>query len=162
MSSLSCSSFLTEKVFIDGNWVPSISEKTFKVYNPANGTVIGHAAECDENDLKKAIAAAKSAFKTWSLTKAKQRSQLLRNMFNIQMKNQRALAELITLEMGKPIKESMGEVVYGASFLEWFSEEARRIKGEIFENPFPDKMSWYVREPIGVVGIITPWNFPSN
>lgn len=153
----SCERFLIEKAFIGGKW-QSASDGTFNVTNPANGDVIGKAPNCTKEDCQSAITSANEAFKSWSLTSAKSRSALIRKMFEIQMKYQKELAELITIEMGKPLAESMGEINYGASFFEWFSEEARRINGEIIQSPFPDKMLMYTREPIGVAGIIVPVN----
>ncbi|RWS08040.1 hypothetical protein B4U79_07801 [Dinothrombium tinctorium] len=155
------SSFLTNKVFIDGKWVSALNGKTFLVYNPSNGEILHEAAECTHEDASIAIQAATEAFKSWRLTTAKYRSDLLRKLWSKQMKAHKALAQLMSLEMGKPLKESMGEIVYGASFLEWFAEEARRINGEVLQSPQKNKMMMYVKEPIGPVGIITPWNFPN-
>lgn len=140
-------SFIINQALIDGKWVNSSS--TFPVISPSNGQLIGEAAECDEQNLLAAIEASKQAFKTWSLTTAKERSSLIYRLFELQLKHKEELAELITLEMGKPINESKMEIVYGASFLQWFSEQAKRINGEILQSPWPEKMIMYTKEPIG-------------
>ena len=157
MSSVSLLNELQSKAYIDGEWRQS-STKTFKVYNPSNGEPIGECYDCDLNDTNDAINSAKNAFSQWSGTTAKYRSQIIRKMFELQMSRQKELALLLTLEMGKPLKESMGEIAYGASFLEWFAEEAKRVSGEILQSPWPQKMVMYTKEPIGVVAIITPVN----
>ncbi len=156
MSSNSLLNSLQSKAFINGEWRKSSTNKTFKVFNPSNGELIGESSDCDINDTNDAINAAKNAFQEWSQTTAKQRSQLLRKLFDLQMSRQQELAQLLTLEMGKPIKESMGEIAYGASFLEWFAEEAKRVNGEILQSPWKEKMILYTKEPIGVVAIIVP------
>ncbi|KAI1292296.1 Succinate-semialdehyde dehydrogenase, mitochondrial [Halotydeus destructor] len=159
MSSLSCSKFITDKAYINGDWV-SVSD-SFDVVNPADGQVIGRAANCDEKLANQAIEAAQEAFKSWELTTAKHRASFLRKMFDIQTKYQKELAELITIEMGKPFSESLGEISYGSSFFEWYAEQAKRINGEILQSPAADRMIMYTREPVGVAGIIVPWNFPN-
>ncbi|RWS30195.1 hypothetical protein B4U80_00924, partial [Leptotrombidium deliense] len=155
------SAFLLNKAFINGKWVNASTGKTFPVFNPSTGEVLHESAECNQDDALLAIKAAKDAFKSWRSTTAKHRSDLLRKLFTKQLEYQEQLATLMSLEMGKPFKESLGEVNYGASFLEWFSEEARRINGEILQSPNQSKMMMYFKEPIGPVGIITPWNFPN-
>ena len=124
--------------------------------NPADGTSLGSLPNCDENDTKRAIEAATKAFESWSTTTAKSRSILLRKLYEAQLAEQQGLAELMTKEMGKPIRESLGEINYGASFIEWFAEEARRMNGEIIQSPWQDKMIMYLKQPVGPVGIITP------
>lgn len=159
MSSLSAyKRFLHDKAYIDGQWRPSLSGAQFDVLNPATGEVIGKAAECNIDDARAAVAAAQKAFPAWSMTTAKERAQLLQKLYKLQLDNNEALAQLITVEMGKPLKESRGEIGYGASFLEWFAEEARRINGAILQSPWKDKRLSYHKEPCGVVGIITPVN----
>jgi len=116
MSSISLLNELKSKAFIDGKWRTSTS-KTFKVYNPSNGELIGESYDCDLIETKDAIESAKNAFPDWSQTTAKYRSQLIRKLFESQMSRQKDLAELLTKEMGKPLTESMGEISYGASFL---------------------------------------------
>lgn len=148
--------FLIDEALINGKWVKSSS--TFPVVNPATHQTIGEAAECTETDLHNAIEASKTAFKTWSLLTAKERSSLIFRLYELQLKHKDDLAELITLEMGKPINESKGEIVYGASFLQFFSEQAKRINGEILQSPWSEKLLFYTREPIGPIAIITPVN----
>ena len=126
--------------------------------NPADGTSLGSLPNCDENDTKRAIEAATKAFESWSTTTAKSRSILLRKLYEAQLAEQQGLAELMTKEMGKPIRESLGEISYGASFIEWFAEEAKRMNGEIIQSPWQDKMIMYLKQPVGPVGIITPVN----
>ena len=155
MSSVSLLNELQSKAYIDGEWRKS-STKTFKVYNPSNGEPMGESYDCDLNDTKDAINSANNAFKLWSQTTGKYRSTLIRRLFDLQMSKQKELAQILTLEMGKPINESMGEIAYGASFLEWFADEARRIEGKILQSPWNNKMIFYTKEPLGVVAIITP------
>jgi succinate-semialdehyde dehydrogenase/glutarate-semialdehyde dehydrogenase len=143
------------KAYIDGQWRQSAT-KTFRVVNPSTGEPIGQSYDCDVRDVSDAIDSAKKAFPEWSQTTGRYRSQLIRKLFELQMRQQREMAEVLTLEMGKPLKESMGEIAYGASFLEWFAEEAKRISGEILSTPWPQKMIMYTKEAIGVVAIITP------
>ncbi|XP_027195608.2 succinic semialdehyde dehydrogenase [Dermatophagoides pteronyssinus] len=151
-----------EKAFIDGKFCQSENGEKFNVLNPSNGKLIGNVADCTVNDVKRAVQAAKRSFNDhWSQTLAKDRAQLLKRLFTLQLDNTEPLAQLITAEMGKPIRESRGEIMYGASFLEWFAEEARRIHGEILQSPWPDKRISYRKEPSGTVAIITPWNFPN-
>lgn len=112
--------FITEKCYINGEWVKG-ENGTFDVHNPNDGKVLGKSGNCGEKDTEKAIKSASIAFKDWSLSTAKHRSGILRKMFELHLKYQKELAQLISNEMGKPLAESMGEIVYGASFLEWFS-----------------------------------------
>lgn len=153
--------FFQSKAFINGRWLDSDSHQVFPVINPATNEVIGEVADCDEQDFIFAAQAATKVFDTWSETTAKQRSKLLRQLADAQITNQKELAEIITFESGKPIKEAMGEVAYGASFFEWFADQARAGCGEILSSPFPDKTMMYIRQAAGPVGIITPWNFPN-
>ena len=147
--------FIIDQALINGKWVKASS--TFPVISPSNGQTFGEAAECDEQNLNDAVDAAKKAFKTWSILTAKERSVLIYKLYELQLKHKDDLAELITLEMGKPIAEAKGEIVYGASFLQWFSEQAKRINGEILQSPWPEKLVMYIKEPIGgPIAIITP------
>lgn len=155
------SPFITDKAFIDGKWVKA-SKNTFEVTNPDTGEVIGKAPNCTDKDANVAIQAAARAFTSWSTTPAKYRAELLRKLFTTQMSYQKELAELISFEMGKPLNEAMGEIVYGASFFDWFSEQARRINGEILQSQVPnEKFLMYTKEPVGPAAIICPWNFPN-
>lgn len=147
--------FITDKFYVNGEWTKG-ENGTFDVYNPSDGKLLGKSSNCGVKDAEKAIESATLAFKHWSTTSAKHRSGILRKMFELHLKYQKDLAQLISNEMGKPLAESMGEVVYGASFLEWFSEEARRINGEVLQSAALDKMIMYTKEPAGPVAIITP------
>ncbi|CAL1261630.1 unnamed protein product [Larinioides sclopetarius] len=149
------------KTYINGSWVAAKNGKTFPVYNPANGETVANVPDCGIEETNEAINGCFDAFKTWRNTTAKERAAFLRRMFELQMKNSNSLAQIITLEGGKTLTESVGEINYGASFFEWFSEEARRIYGDIVPSPFKNKQLFFFREPIGVAGIITPWNFPN-
>lgn len=151
---------LNENAFINGEWVKAISGKTFKVCNPSNGNTIGSVPDMDLDDAKLAIQSAKEAFKTWKHVTAKERAHILRKWYNLLQENQESIAKIMTAESGKPLIESRGEVQYGNSFVEWFSEEARRIRGEVIPSPTPTKRIIIEKQPIGVVGLITPWNFP--
>lgn len=153
--------FLQTQAYINGRWLDSDSHQVFPVTNPSINEIIGEVADCDEQDFSLASQAAAQAFSEWSETTAKLRSKLLRQLADAQMANQKELAELITLESGKPINEAMGEIAYGASFFEWFADQARSISGQILSSPSKDKTMMYIRQPIGPVGIITPWNFPN-
>lgn len=153
--------FIQSQAYINGRWLDSDTHQVFPVTNPATNEVIGEVADSDEQDFLLASQAASEAFGKWSETTAKQRSRLLRQMAEAQMANQKELAEIITLESGKPISEAMGEIVYGASFFEWFADQARSIAGTILSSPYPDKTMLSIRQAAGPVGIITPWNFPN-
>lgn len=150
-----------QKAFIHGQWVSSKSGKTFPVLNPSTGKTVAEVPDCGTDDAEKAIQSAHDAFQTWGSTTAKERSAILRKLFELQMQNSKDLARIMTEEMGKTLKEAEGEINYGASFLEWFAEEARRIYGEVIPSPVKNKLPIILRQPIGVAGIITPWNFPN-
>ncbi|CAH0773855.1 unnamed protein product [Bemisia tabaci] len=146
--------------YINGAWVPASSGKLFECLNPANGNPIGSVPDMDSKDTEVALAAAAEAFKTWQKTTAKERGVILRKWYDILEQKKDTLAKIITLESGKPIAESLGEVAYGNAFVDWFSEESRRINGEIIQSPIKEKQMLFVKQPIGVVSLITPWNFP--
>ncbi|GLH11689.1 Probable methylmalonate-semialdehyde dehydrogenase [acylating], mitochondrial [Gryllus bimaculatus] len=149
-----------DKAFVNGEWVSAKSSKTFKVLNPYNGEVLSNVPDMDSIDVQDAIQAAKIAFEDWQFTTGKERSDLLRKWYNLLLKNQKEIASIITSEAGKPLQEALGEVAYGNSFIEWFSEEARRISGEVVSSPVKTKEMILVKQPIGVTALITPWNFP--
>ncbi len=146
--------------FINGVWVGAQSEKTFNVINPATGSVVAAVADLSPSETVAAIDAAESAFPAWSGLTAKMRAQILRRWFSLIETHAEALAALITEEMGKPLAEARGEVAYGASFVEWFAEEGRRIYGEVIPPHMTDKRVIAIKQPVGVVAAITPWNFP--
>uniref|UniRef100_A0A0P4VZV5 Succinate-semialdehyde dehydrogenase n=2 Tax=Scylla olivacea TaxID=85551 RepID=A0A0P4VZV5_SCYOL len=154
-------SFVRQEGYIGGQWVPAASGKLFPVTNPANGEVVGNVADMGEQDAQAAIDAAYNAFQTWHKTTAKERSDLLRKWYNLVQEHKEDLAHLMVLESGKPLAEARGEIAYGCAFLEWFSEEARRIYGEVVPSPATSKEIIFVRHPIGVASMITPWNFPN-
>lgn len=151
---------LRDKAFINGEWVAASSGKNFDVIDPAGGKVVGSVPDMDAADTTTAIQAAADAFQTWKHTTAKERSDYLRKWYDVLVKHHDDLATLITAEAGKPWKEAHGEVSYGNSFVEWFSEEARRTHGEILASPTRTKEMLLIKQPIGVVALITPWNFP--
>jgi succinate-semialdehyde dehydrogenase / glutarate-semialdehyde dehydrogenase len=154
------SNIIRTESFINGQWVKAGSGKTFQVNNPATGVVLGKVNDMAVEDLLKAIDAAHNAWPSYRDQAAKQRSEWLRNWYELLMQHKEELAELMSLESGKVISESRGEVKYGASFLEWFSEEARRSYGDVIPANTKDKKILVVKQAVGVVAAITPWNFP--
>jgi len=147
--------------YIDGGWADSDSGLTFSVVNPATGAKIADVARMGQDETRRAIEAAERAQPAWRAKTAKERAQVLRRMFDLMMANQDDLARIMTAEQGKPLAEAKGEIAYAASFLEWFSEEARRIYGDTIPQHQPDKRLIVVKEPVGVTAGITPWNFPA-
>lgn len=147
-------------LFIEGEWTDSESGKTFSAVNPATGEVIGEAADGNEADAKKAIEAASMAFKGWSRRTAHERSQFLYKAYHLIMEKKEQLARTMTLEQGKPLKAARNEVQYAADFLLWYAEEAKRVYGETLPSARPDQRFLVRRQPVGVVGAITPWNYP--
>ncbi|UXI03989.1 NAD-dependent succinate-semialdehyde dehydrogenase [Photobacterium sp. TY1-4] len=136
------------------------SETSLAVANPANGEVVGHIPTQSREEIEAAVERAHAAQKLWQKQTAKARSAVLRRWYQLMMDNQQDLARLMTLEQGKPLKESMGEVAYGASFIEWFAEEAKRTYGETIPAPMGDRRIATIKQPVGVAAAITPWNFP--
>ncbi|MEG9884900.1 MAG: NAD-dependent succinate-semialdehyde dehydrogenase [Hyphomicrobiales bacterium] len=153
-------SLFKDKCYLDGEWIGG--EKTFDVLNPATGEVLASAPDLGAAETRLAIDAAGVAFRGWSARTAEERSRILRRWFELIMENREDMARLITAEMGKPFEEARGEVAYAASFVEFYAEEAKRIHGEIIANARADTRALVVRQPIGVVGAITPWNFPAS
>lgn len=156
---LSDKSLFRTDSFIDGQWVKG--EGADDIINPANNEVIATIGDVGEAGARQAVAAATRAFESWKKRSAFERAALLMKWHKLILENAQDLATLITLEMGKVNKEAQGEVVYGASFIEWSAEEAKRVHGETLSTPFPGSRGWTIRQPIGVVGCITPWNFPN-
>lgn len=154
-------SLLKVEGFINGQWVKACNGKTFEVLNPASGDVIANVMDLCVQETQLAIESASEAFNTWKMMTAKQRSSYLRRWFDLVLENQEDLALIMTLEQGKVISESRGEVAYGASYIEWFSEEAKRIYGDVLPTSTGDRRSLVIKQPVGVVGAITPWNFPN-
>lgn len=150
---------LNNKAYINGQWVSKTN--TFPVINPFDGKEITQVADCDRTDTKQAIESAQKAFPAWRDLTAGARSQILKKWYELQMEKVDELARLLTLEQGKPLAEAKGEIKYGASFVEWFAEEARRVYGDVIPGHGSDKRITVIKQPIGVVGAITPWNFPN-
>jgi succinate-semialdehyde dehydrogenase / glutarate-semialdehyde dehydrogenase len=148
------------KMFVNGEWTNAENGNTFQVKNPSNGKVVAEVPNGGRYETQQAIAAAETAFKTWSKLTANERAKHLLTLKDLMLEYQDELAEIMSLEMGKPIVEAAGEVVFAASYLEWFAEEGRRIYGETIPASSPNKRLSVIRQPIGVVAAITPWNFP--
>jgi succinate-semialdehyde dehydrogenase / glutarate-semialdehyde dehydrogenase len=152
---------LEGRSFIDGKWIDADSGETLPVLNPATGKVVAEAAKCGTEETRRAIEAAEAALPTWRAKPAKERAAVLRRFYELMMENQDDLARILTAEQGKPLAEARGEIAYSASFLEWFGEEAKRMYGDTIPAPSNDKRIVVIKQGIGVVGCITPWNFPS-
>ena len=150
-----------DKCYINGEWIEANSKDTISVNNPATLKEIGTVPKCGKEETKKAIDAANAAWPTWRSTSAKERSIILRKWFDLIISNKEELAQIMTIEQGKPINESRGEIVYGASFIEWFAEEAKRVYGDTIPDPLTDRRIVVLKQPVGVVASITPWNFPN-
>lgn len=149
-----------EAAYVDGKWIVAEDGASIPVDNPATGVIIGRVPKLSAAQTRHAIDAANRAFATWSKKTGKERAAVLRRWFDLVMANQDDLARLMTLEQGKPLVEARGEVAYAASFLEWFGEEAKRIYGDTIPQHQADKRIVVLKQPIGVVACITPWNFP--
>ncbi len=154
------SNLLQFQCFINNNWIYSKEKKTFNVTNPANGEIIIAVADGGIDETEQAIKAAAKAFRAWSKRTAMERASIMRHWFNLITENADDLALLMSTEQGKPLAEAKGEVAYGASFIEWFAEEGRRIYGDVIPTPANDKRILTIKQPVGVVAAITPWNFP--
>src|SRR5438046_1177932 len=158
--SLQDSKLFRQACYIDGAWVEAAARGSIDVDNPATGEIVGTVPKLGRAETRQAIDAAARAFPVWRAKTAKERAGVMRRWFELMMANQEDLALLMTTEQGKPLTESKGEVAYAASFLEWFGEEAKRIYGDTIPSHQADKRIVVVKEPIGVVACITPWNFP--
>jgi succinate-semialdehyde dehydrogenase / glutarate-semialdehyde dehydrogenase len=158
--SLKDSKLFRQANYIDGAWVNARSGGTINVDNPATGEVVGTVPKCGAAETRAAIEAADRALPAWRKKTAKERAAVVRRWYELMMEHQEDLARLMTIEQGKPLTESKGEVVYAASFLEWFAEEAKRVYGDTIPGHQADKRIVVIKQPIGVVACITPWNFP--
>ena len=158
---LSDKALLKQQAYIDGRWVDSDDASTFAVTNPANGRKIADVASCGAAETRRAIEAAEAAMIGWRQKSAKERAAILRKWFGLMMAAQGDLARILTAEQGKPLAEASGEIAYGASYIEWFAEEAKRIYGDTIPAPGGDKRIVVIKQPVGVVACITPWNFPN-
>jgi succinate-semialdehyde dehydrogenase/glutarate-semialdehyde dehydrogenase len=154
-------SLLETRAYVAGEWVAADDGAVFEVTNPARGDVICTVPNLGRAETARAITAADVAMKDWAARPAKERANILRAWYNLMMANQDDLGAILTAEMGKPLAEAKGEVAYGASFIEWFAEEAKRVYGETIPGHMRDKRITVLKQPIGVVGSITPWNFPN-
>ena len=161
MLTLNDPDLLRADAFIGGRWTPAASGARFAVTNPATGAVLAEVADLDVADARAAIDAAHAAFGSWRARTAKDRAGVMRKWFELIMAAQEDLARLMTAEQGKPLAETRGEVAYGASFIEWFAEEAKRAYGDIIPATAPGKRIFVTKQAIGVAAAITPWNFPN-
>ncbi len=152
-------SLLKDKCYLNGKWVKT--DKSIDVTNPVDNSIIGTVPKLGAAETRAAIEGAEIAQKLWAKKTAKERAGVLRKWFTLMMENQEDLAQIMTAEQGKPLAESRGEVGYGASFIEFFAEEARRVYGETIPSPFPNGRIVVIKQPVGVVAAITPWNFPN-
>jgi len=154
-------SLLKTQLFIDGRWLDADDNATLAVKNPANGKELAKVARGGTAETRRAVEAADRAWPAWRSKTAKERAAVLRRWYELMMANQDDLAQILTAEQGKPLTEARGEIAYGASFVEWFSEEAKRVYGDTIPGPSKDKRIVTIKQPIGVVACITPWNFPN-
>ena len=152
-------SLLKDKCYINGQWVGS--DATIRVTNPVDESLIVTVPKLGAAETRQAIEGAQAAQKLWAKRSAKERGQILRKWFDLMMQSQEDLAQILTAEQGKPLAEARGEIAYGASFIEWFAEEARRVYGETVPVPFPHGRAVVIKQPVGVIACITPWNFPN-
>ncbi len=154
-------SLFRQQCYIDGTWVDADDKSTLAVNNPADGVPVGTVPKMGAAETRRAIEAANAAWPAWRAKTAKERSVILRKWFDLMMANQEDLAILMTVEQGKPLAESRGEIAYGASFIEWFAEEAKRVYGDTIPAPMADRRIVVIKQPIGVCAAVTPWNFPN-
>jgi succinate-semialdehyde dehydrogenase/glutarate-semialdehyde dehydrogenase len=157
---LSAAALLRCDAYVDGTWAPAGAGARFAVRNPATGEELAEVADLDRADARAAIEAAAAALPAWRAKTAKERAAVLRRWFEAIMAAQEDLAQLMTAEQGKPLAETRGEVAYGASFIEWFAEEGKRAYGDVIPTHAAGKRILVLKQPIGVVTAITPWNFP--
>ncbi|WP_419709828.1 NAD-dependent succinate-semialdehyde dehydrogenase [Pseudomonas sp. NFX224] len=154
-------SLLVERAYVNGAWIEADDGATIDVTNPADGSVIARVPALQATETRRAIEAAQARFVAWREVPAAERARYLEVWFSLIMENQEDLALIMTTEQGKPLTESRGEIAYGASFVKWFAEEARRIYGDTIPSPAADRRILVLKQPIGVVAAITPWNFPN-
>ncbi len=154
-------SLFRQQCYINGEWIDADDGGTLNVTNPSSGSVIGTVPKLGATETARAIDAAEVAFQSWRKQTAKQRAVCLKKLAELMLENEDDLAKLMTIEQGKPLVESRGEVAYAASFFEWFAEEGRRVYGDVIPHHLPDRRIVVIKEPIGVCAAVTPWNFPS-
>lgn len=161
MLNLKNKALLRDKAFINGKWLEALSKNRYSVNNPYDGSLVGTVPDMGAGETAEAIDAAYSAYKIWRSYSAGRRAKILRRWYDLQIENTDDLALLLTTEQGKPLAEAKGEISYGASFVEWFAEEARRVYGDVIPGHGSDKRITVIKQPVGVVAAITPWNFPN-
>ena len=154
-------SLFIEKAYINGRWVDADDKSTLDVINPVNQEIIGQVPNCGAEETNVAINAAAEAQKKWQKYPAKEKASILRDFYDLLCSNQDDLAKILTYEQGKPLAEAIGEIAYSASFIEWFAEEAKRVYGDLIPGHMHDRRTLVIKQPVGVVASITPWNFPS-
>jgi succinate-semialdehyde dehydrogenase/glutarate-semialdehyde dehydrogenase len=152
---------LREQAYIDGQWVNADGGESFPVTNPADGSLVAEVPQMGAAETRRAIEAANAAWPAWRAKTAKERAAVLRRWFELMVANKDDLAAIMTAEQGKPLAESAGEVLYGASFIEWFAEEGKRVYGDVIPSHLADRRILTLKQSVGVVGIVTPWNFPN-
>ena len=154
--------FKREAAYVNGAWIAADSGKTLAVTDPATGETLGTVPVCGRAETARAVEAADAAQPAWRAKTAKERAKILHRLADIIEQNAEALGTLLTMEQGKPMAEARGEVNFSAAYVRWFAEEAQRIYGDVIPSPWPGRRILVTKEPIGVVGAITPWNFPSS
>ena len=159
---ISNKSLIKDKCYVNGQWINSYNGELIEVNNPSNLEIIAKVPKCGKEETKIAIESAYHSWSDWKGRPAIERANFLKNWFHLIEKNHEDLARIMTLEQGKPIIEARGEITYGASFVEWFAEESKRIYGDIIPDRLADRRIMVLKQPVGVVGAITPWNFPSS
>jgi succinate-semialdehyde dehydrogenase/glutarate-semialdehyde dehydrogenase len=161
MINLTYPALLQQKAFVNGEWIAAENDARFEVKNPFDQSIIAEVADCGAAETRLAIEKAQIAFESWKKTTASRRARLLRKWYDLIRKHVDDLAYLLTLEQGKPLAEAKGEIKYGASFIEWFAEEAKRAYGDVIPPHMSSVRITTVKQPVGVVAAITPWNFPN-
>lgn len=161
MLKLNDGALFRQQCYINGAWVNSANGETQSVKNPSNGDVLGTTPRMGAEETREAVEAAEKAWPAWRSKTAKERAGLLRKWFNLMVEHQEDLAVILTAEQGKPLSEARGEILYGASFIEWFAEEAKRVYGDTIPEPVSGRKIIVIKQPIGVIAAITPWNFPN-
>ncbi|GAO23072.1 succinate-semialdehyde dehydrogenase I [Alicycliphilus sp. B1] len=155
------SQLFKQHAYINGEWLSALGGETQSIFNPATGQLIGTVPMMGRQEARQAIAAANQALPAWRALPAKERSARLRAWFELMLEHQEELARLMTIEQGKPLAEARNEILYAASFVEWFAEEGKRVYGDVIPSPQADKRLLVIKQPVGVTAAITPWNFPS-
>lgn len=154
-------SLLRKQSYVDGQWIDADSGNTFDIKNPATGEVVASIADLGADETRRAIEAADKAWPAWRDQTVKERAKILRRWYDLIIDNADDLAKILTVEQGKPLKEAKTEIVYGANYIEWFSEEAKRVYGDVIAPPSKDKRIVVIKQSVGVTCSVTPWNFPS-